>query len=535
MTREQIAAAGEGRRGGHVHLAGGRDRRGGLRRPPRSRRRRGAPGSTDWNALFERRAGRPGRPQPGAGGLPRGGPVRAGRPGPRHRLDGGACRQPPGRRRGGGRARPLGPDLGPAEEGHRGPGPGRAPLRHQGRGRGLQGGAQRGPWPGGQEERLGVRRQERALPVALDPVRGAVRQAVGRQPGRGLLGAVLPGGGDGDHRPPRRGRPRCSPRTSSSWARTAASRSWRSRTSAPTSRPPGGCRRSCARPRSSSTPRAWASRSSWRTSWAGAPRRSATPEDFLPDANGRSGVVNGFFVENEGGTKRGRFDPEARPGELARRLREAGGAWDTNELGCLSGRHPATQEQYDDWSSPPRTGRRGRAAGRGGDQPGVGADHPRPARQDHQGRRGRGRPRRGRVRDGVRPGVPRAPRAGGLRPPLDAPPGVRGVQREAAPQGRPRDRRRRRRGVPPDAPAGRADPGALGQAGGGRPARADRRPPHRAGGHAGALHGLRHRHRVGPGTQGQARGHPPRPPRHVDGRDGADPALDPQRAGRFLV
>ena len=95
----------------------------------------------------------------------------------------------------------------------------------------------------------------------------------------------------------------------------------------------------------------------------------ARPEDFLPDANGRSGVVNGFFVDSEEGSKRGRFDPEAARGELAKRLREAGGAWDLNELGYLSGRHPLTQEEYDEvlaserwpaWSGRMERGRIGR-------------------------------------------------------------------------------------------------------------------------------------------------------------------------------
>jgi len=76
--------------------------------------------------------------------------------------------------------------------------------------------------------------------------------------------------------------------------------------------------------------------------------KGARPEDFLPDANGRMGVVNGFYVANEQGTKVGRFDPEAAREELAKRLREAGGAWDLNELGYLSGSHPATQEEYDE-------------------------------------------------------------------------------------------------------------------------------------------------------------------------------------------
>ena len=76
--------------------------------------------------------------------------------------------------------------------------------------------------------------------------------------------------------------------------------------------------------------------------------RGARPEDFLPDANGRSGVVNGFFVESEGGSKSGRFDVEAAREELAKRLRSAGGSWELDELGYLSGRHPATQEQYDE-------------------------------------------------------------------------------------------------------------------------------------------------------------------------------------------
>jgi hypothetical protein len=95
----------------------------------------------------------------------------------------------------------------------------------------------------------------------------------------------------------------------------------------------------------------------------------AQPEDFLPDANGRSGVVNGFFVESEEGSKVGRFDPEAARGELAKRLREAGGAWETNEIGYLSGYHPVTQAEYDEllaserwpaWSKRMERGRIGR-------------------------------------------------------------------------------------------------------------------------------------------------------------------------------
>jgi hypothetical protein len=75
---------------------------------------------------------------------------------------------------------------------------------------------------------------------------------------------------------------------------------------------------------------------------------SITPDDFLPNADGRSGVVNGFFVENEEGAKLGRFDPGAARQELVNRLKTASSSWDTNELGYLSGRHPATQEEYDE-------------------------------------------------------------------------------------------------------------------------------------------------------------------------------------------
>ena len=102
-------AAGQGRRGGDVHVVGRPDRRGGLRRPPRPRRAGGGdppPGHDRLERPVRGRAGRPGRAQPGAGGLPRGGPVRGGRPGPRRRDAGGARRQPPDRRRGGACATP---------------------------------------------------------------------------------------------------------------------------------------------------------------------------------------------------------------------------------------------------------------------------------------------------------------------------------------------------------------------------------------------------------------------------------------------
>ena len=114
----------------------------------------------------------------------------------------------------------------------------------------------------------------------------------------------------------------------------------------------------------------------------------ASPEDFLPDANGRSGVVNGFFVENEEGAKRGRFDPDAaRAGAGAA---PAGG-------GALLG----TERDRVPLRAPPRDpGGVRRAAGLHplagvGWAPGAGrqradrTDHRRPAQEDHR-RPGRG-------------------------------------------------------------------------------------------------------------------------------------------------
>jgi len=93
----------------------------------------------------------------------------------------------------------------------------------------------------------------------------------------------------------------------------------------------------------------------------------ANPEMFLPNAEGRMGVRNGWFVDEDAGVKVGRMDRDASLNLLTQKLRSAGRSWEMKELGTLSGRYPLTQEQYDeivrtgrwgDWAGPERAGER---------------------------------------------------------------------------------------------------------------------------------------------------------------------------------
>ena len=218
------------------------------------------------------------------------------------------------------------------------------------------------------------------------------------------------------------------------------------------------------------------------------------------------------------------------------RLGSAGGSWELDELGYLSGRHPATQEQYDELVSsthwPAWTGRLER-----GNDPDRGPARITPVQRAQIIKAGPGGvdPAEGGYGTEYTQAYPLRPEQGGYDP--------RWTPHRAYAEFNERQRRKGASVIAVDAV--RAYPEMLRQV---EPIRG-----HWAKQVADGQHGLTvdpltgqagtlGRYMVsitGAGSGLELKGRPedipPRPAGDVDGRGGADPAPVPERAGRFLV